>query len=241
MKNIFKSILNIILPPTCICCKETILSNESGICSKCWKELDFITKPMCEKCGMPFDFSIEEGALCAECSSTKQPFEKMRCVFKYNDKSKKIILALKYGDRTDTANILASFLNTAGEEFIQDIDIITPVPLHRLRLLRRTYNQSALLASALAKKNKKEFIPDLIIRKKHTKPQGKFTRNVRKENLKGAFIANSKYDFSKKKILLIDDVITTGATTINCIKALKKQHKNCEVYVLALARVLLSK
>ena len=239
MKKLSKKILNIILPASCISCYKVIQDDKTGVCADCWKELDFITKPMCDRCGFPFDFSIEDGALCAECLAEEPKFSKMRCVFKYNDKSKKIILSLKYGDRVDSVGVLSNFMCNAAD-FMDDIDVVIPVPLHRRRLLKRKYNQSALLAKAIAKKCDKKFMPESLIRVKHTKPQGHFTRATRKNNLKGAFKANPAHDLSNKKVLLIDDVITTGATVNNGVKVLKKKHKNCDVYVLGLARVLLT-
>ena len=240
MKKISKKILNVILPASCISCHKVILDDKTGVCAECWKELDFITKPMCDNCGFPFDFSMEEGTLCAECLTEESKFSKMRCVFKYNDKSKKMILALKYGDRTDTVGVLSDFMIKAGADFIDDIDIVMPVPLHRCRLFRRKYNQSALLAKAISNKTGAEFAADGLVRVKHTKPQGHFTRSVRKNNLKGAFKHNEKHSFKGKRVLLVDDVITTGATVNNCVKVLKKKHKDCDVYVLGLARVLLT-
>ncbi len=152
MRKISKKILNIILPASCISCHKVIQDDETGVCAECWKELDFITKPMCDRCGFPFDFAMEDGTLCAECIQEEPKFKQMRSVFKYNAKSKKIILALKYGDRTDAVNVLANFMIKSGKDFINDIDVVIPVPLHRRRLLQRKYNQSALLAKAISLK-----------------------------------------------------------------------------------------
>ncbi|MCV6599494.1 MAG: ComF family protein [Alphaproteobacteria bacterium] len=237
---LLKKLLNVILPATCISCQTRLFDLNSGVCIDCWKELDFIDEPMCNKCGTPFDFAVQDDSLCAECLSEVQCFEKMRNVFVYNDKAKQIILSLKYGDRTDTVKVLSDFMIRAGRDILKEIDVIIPVPLHRKRLFVRKYNQSALLAKTIAKKANKKFIADALIRVKHTKPQGHFSRSIRKNNLKGAFEANAKYDLNNKNILLIDDVITTGATINNCIKAMHKQHKKgCKVYVLGLAKVLL--
>jgi ComF family protein len=195
---LLKNILNIILPATCISCQTRLFDSDSGVCIDCWKELDFIDNPMCDKCGTPFDFAVKDDTLCAECLSAMPEFEKMRNVFVYNDKSKKMILSLKYGDRTDIVNVLSDFMIRAGRDILTDIDVVIPVPIHKKRLLFRKYNQSALLAQSISKNKGIEYIADSIIRVKHTKPQGHFTRSVRKNNLKGAFKINSKYDLSNK-------------------------------------------
>jgi ComF family protein len=243
-KTFSKKLLNLILPARCISCKNIILDENPGICHDCWKNLIFITDPLCSICGDPFEFSFEENKkdmVCAKCLAEKPKYKKLRATFKYNDKSKHIILALKYGDRTDSAKVLSSFLQKTGKEFINDIDYIIPVPLHRLRLLKRKYNQAGLLAKNLADNlPKAKYIPDALIRKKHTKPQGHYTKNKREQNLKNAFVANPKYKefFEKKNILIIDDVITTGSTVNECTKALLKQNKDANIYILGLAKVI---
>lgn len=236
---LLKNILNLILPATCISCQTRLFDSDSGVCIDCWKELDFIDNPMCDKCGTPFDFAVKDDTLCAECLSEIPEFEKMRNVFVYNDKSKQMILSLKYGDRTDIVNVLSDFMIRAGRDILTDIDVVISVPIHRKRLFFRKYNQSALLAQSISKKKSIKYIADSIVRVKHTKPQGHFTRSVRKNNLKGAFKVNPKYDLSNKNILLIDDVVTTGATVNNCVKVLKKKHKGCRVFILGLAKVTL--
>lgn len=236
-----ESFLDIILPPRCAVTGEIV--NGQGLMSpEGWRDLDFISEPLCKVCGVPFDFDTEGELLCASCLAETPPYDRARSVVVYNDKSRGIILKFKYADHLHTVPTLAGWLQKTGGEFLSQADIIIPVPLHRGRLFSRRYNQSALLAKALAARTKKPFVPDLLQRIRATPPQGKLDYKARYKNVKSAFSLNERYmpDLGGKTIVLVDDVYTSGATAKECTKVLKEAGAE-KVFVLALARVVKAK
>lgn len=214
--------------------------NDNGsICSKCWGEITFISDPQCYICGFPFDFEVSKGVICTRCIQNKPNFSKARAVFLYDDASRRMITSFKYSDVVENCSSYAKWMARVGAEMLSEADFIIPVPLHFGKLVLRKYNQAALLAHALAKKTDKKVLVNAIIRTKYTKAQVGFSRIARFQNISGAFKVNPKYhDILKdKKILLIDDVITTGATAEECAKVLLKK-KVARVEILTLAKTL---
>ena len=221
MRRLAKKVLNVLLPPVCPVCGEPVYENTT-LCPKCFAALHFITEPCCRICGHPFPFDMLGDPVCANCLATPPLFHKARAVVVYDQMAKKIILPFKHGDRLDFVPLIAKMMSARGKEMIGDADYVIPVPLHRFRLLKRKYNQSALLARVLAKDFHKSYAPDGLKRVRSTPKQGKLSPDERKRNVAKAFRVNSRYNFKDKSILLIDDVLTTGATANECAKILLK-------------------
>jgi ComF family protein len=158
---------------------------------------------------------------------------------RYDGTSKRLLLGFKHGDRTDGAPAYASWLNRAGAELLTDADLIAPVPLHRFRLLARRYNQAALLAQGLGRQSGVPVLADLLVRRRRTPPQGRLSATARRRNVAGAFRLNPRHlgKIEGRRVLLIDDVITTGATVSACTRVLKRSGATA-VDVLALALVV---
>jgi ComF family protein len=234
--SLFKQLIDLLIPLKCIKC-GTILENKEGLCASCWPLISFITKPYCACCGHPFDFEIEEGALCGMCSHTHPPYQTARSVFVYTAESKDLILKFKHTDSIHAAPLFAPWMGCVLGEIENPLCI--PVPLHWTRLFMRTYNQAALLAHELAKFKGWMYAPSLLIRTRRTASQGHLSKKERTKNVSRVFTVppSKKRQVAGKTILLIDDVFTTGATVKACTKALLKAGAK-EVHVLTLSRVV---
>lgn len=230
-------LLDLLFPPQCLNCKIRV-PEHGTLCVSCWQQIRFISDPLCACCGVPFDYDIGNGALCAGCINKTPPYSKARAIFCYDEHSNKLITSLKYADQTQLAKVYGKWLVRA-EDIIADSDIIIPVPMHYLRFVKRRFNQSALISLYLSKNIKIKTIPDAIKRIRKTKPQAGLTRSQRDKNVKNVFIIEKKYlpIIKGKNILLIDDVMTTGATINQCTKILLKAGAK-RVNVLTLARVV---
>jgi ComF family protein len=230
--------LDLILPPRCLACGEQV-ADPQALCSSCWSKLDFITAPLCAACGLPFEHDAGPDALCAGCLARQPRYDRARAVFRYGEESRGMILSFKHADRTDAAIAFAAWMARAGRELLQEADIIAPVPLHYRRLVWRRYNQAALLALRLGKAAGKPVMVDLLQRARATASQAGLGARERKRNLAGAIVANAAKATSikGKRVLLIDDVLTTGATVGACARALRKAGA-AGVDVLTLSRVV---
>ncbi len=233
--------IDAILPPRCLKCGEVVSvgSGQGALCPSCWGKLSFLGEPCCACCGQPFDFDLGEGALCGACLAAHPPFDRARAVLRYDEASRDMILALKHADRTSLAPAFAAWAARAGRALVADCDLIAPVPLHWSRLFSRRFNQAALLANALAAMSGKPAVPDLLVRRRATEKQGHLVRLARQRNVAGAFTLHPGRAalVADKRVLLIDDVITTGATIGNCAKALRRGGA-AAIDVLAVARVI---
>ena len=206
------------MPPTCISCAD-IVEIQGQICGKCWGEIKFIGKHKCHACGLPFEFDMGKGAYCQHCLAHKPVFKKLRAVCKYDGIGRKLAAQLKFHDRTHLAGSMAQMMFNSGGEVLKGADIIAPIPLHRTRRFFRKYNQSALLAKELTNHAQAvEYKPQLLSRIRATTPQTKLNYAQRQKNVAEAFRVNA--DVAGKTILLVDDVMTTGATMNSCTKAL---------------------
>jgi ComF family protein len=212
------------------------LKDDAGLCYSCWGQVPFIAKPYCSCCGFPFEFDIEEAALCAACSHTRPYFKTARSVFSYQNESKDLVLKFKHTDNISSTPIFAKWMTHLGEEF--DSPLCIPVPLHWTRLFMRTYNQAALLAREIAKRKGWAYVPSCLIRKRQTSSQGYLSKAERMKNVGRAFVVpdRKKGQIKNQTILLIDDVFTTGATLNECSKVLLKAGAR-EVHALTLGRV----
>ena len=191
---------------------------------------------MCFSCGLPFDFEVGSDTRCASCIAKPPAFDSARSVLRYDDASRAAILALKRSDRLDLVPAFARWLERAGRDLTPETDLIVPVPLHRRRLWSRRYNQSGLLASELGKLIGKPVAMQTLQRTRATPSQGDMpSAKARRRNVRGAFRAAP--ELRDKTVLLIDDVLTTGATVDACSRALKRAGA-ARVFVLTLARVV---
>ncbi len=233
-----RSVLNAVLPVRCMACGTTV-TDEGALCATCWDTLRFLGPPACACCGYPFEYEAPEQSLCAACVRGLPHYDRARAVFAYDDASRSLILSFKHADHTHQAPAFGRWLARAGNELLCDVDLIVPVPLHRWRLLSRRYNQSALLAQALGREAGKPVAVDLMTRRRRTQPQGRMSRSARIRNVRAAFAVRDSWQerLQESRILLLDDVLTTGATVEECARVLKRGGA-ASVDVLTLARVI---
>ncbi|MCC7304986.1 MAG: ComF family protein [Alphaproteobacteria bacterium] len=238
IKNLLGQTVDMILPPRCIVTGD-IVDMQGALSPQAFAALDFIAEPYCGVCGYPFEFEVEKDALCARCRAEKPLYDSARAALKYDDSSRPVILGFKHGDKTHAAPSFVPWLLRAGREILAQADVIVPVPLHRWRMISRRYNQAALIAFALGKAGRKEVLPDVLRRVRHTPIQGYMKISERQANVKKAFALNEKRRerVRGRTVVLIDDVYTTGATVEECTKVLKKAGA-AKVHVLTLARVV---
>jgi ComF family protein len=232
---LLRAVIDTVLPPLCPGTGE-IVDRRGMVSATFWPQLSFIEAPMCATCGAPFSFESPLGSLCARCIDEEPAFDRARAAVTYNDASRALVLGFKYGDKMHAVHTFVPWLKRAGQELIEEADVLVPVPLHPRRLWRRRFNQSALLAAELGKACGKTCVPDGLLRLRATVPQQGLSRKDRAKNVKNAFTANEKRALSGKKVLLIDDIFTSGATLNACARALKKAGAE-KVFVLTIARV----
>jgi len=238
MKKLLIKLLNLILPRRCLQCGRVIDTDEE-LCETCFNRLNFILAPYCRKCGHPLDDESEGAALlCPSClKKVKTPFRYSRSAMYYDEASKNLILAFKFMDKTENSHLLATMLKYAGRDIFEaGVDVLMPVPLHYSRLLKRKYNQSALLAHNLEKMTGIPADCLSLERHKKTRPQVEFSGVERVRNVKDAFRVKYPQKVKNKRIVLIDDVLTTGSTLKECAFALKKAGAK-SVDTLTVARV----
>ena len=238
---IMGKILNFLLPARCIVTGDIVESSEM-ISAEAWAQLDFLSAPFCAKCGVPFqvlDNDVNEVLVCTYCLDNPPFYEKARAALRYDDGSRGLVLAYKHGDKTHMAIPFSLWMANAGQDVLDGADIIVPVPLHWKRLIKRRYNQAALLAQCLSKKTKLPVDTTSFKRTRATRPQGHMNMKDRRKNVGSAFAVadvNRKV-FEGKSIVLVDDVFTTGATVNECAKVLLEAGAR-SVNVLVVARTV---
>lgn len=228
-------LLNLIMPPRCYMCGK-LVGEKSALCPKCFAKVTFLSKQGCPVCGRPYVFGNESDIMCENCKRHLPKVKRLRAAFSYDTYSRELVLPFKHADRTDMTPFLGELMIKAGKDLIQNADVIIAVPLHRRRLIKRKYNQAALLAHYIAKKEQKKYLANTLLRIVNTKSQGHDNRKQRKENVKGAFGVKNPSRIKGKKVLIIDDVYTTGATLNECADTLYKNGAK-RVEGLVLARV----
>ena len=237
IRGTVRRVVDVVLPPRCLGC-GALVGDPGAVCPSCWSGIDFIAPPMCRCCGLPFDYDEGENAVCGDCARRPPLYGRARSVMIYNDASRRLVLAFKHGDRTDAATAWGQWLTRAGGELLADADLLVPVPLHRRRLIARRYNQAALMAQSLGRQSGVPVAVDALRRIRATPSQGRMNRSQRERNVAGAFaVRDSRMDdIRDARILLVDDVMTTGATLTACIRPLLRAGAD-NIDVLTLARV----
>jgi ComF family protein len=230
-------VLGIVYPPTCIGCGGAT-GEPHTLCARCWSEMRFIERPFCERLGTPFAIDLGMPLLSPAAIAEPPVFERARAVARYDDVARRLVHRLKYGDRLELARALATMMVRSGAELLAEAQVIVPVPLHRWRLWWRRFNQAMALASVVSKASGVPCDPFLLARVKPTKPQVGLSKAQRGENLQGAFRvpAEARPRLEGKRVLLVDDVLTTGATANAASRALLRGGARA-VDVLAFARV----
>jgi ComF family protein len=233
-----RRLLDSVLPPLCLGCGE-IVGTPGALCAACWPDFAFIAPPHCARCGTPFAEETGSDSQCASCLARPPRYRKARAALVYDDKSRRLVLPFKHGDRTDMARTCGGWMARAGAELLADADLIAPVPLHWRRLLMRRYNQALLLARAISRSAKPRLAPDLLLRLRWTGSQAGLAAKERRSNVREAFEVNRRWraNLKGKAVVLVDDVLTTGATADACVRVLRRGGAR-HVDLLTLARVV---
>ncbi|MBO9519479.1 MAG: ComF family protein [Porphyrobacter sp.] len=234
----FAPLVDLVYPPRCPACGDGITSQD-GLCPACWSELVIPGEPACILCQRPFDSeTVARGSVCAPCLAEPPRHDGIAAGTLYNDASRKLVLAFKHGRRIALASMLARMATARLPELEGEWQVV-PVPLHRWRLWRRGYNQAALLAREVAGLRSQQLFVDALVRRKSTPSLGGLGRSARARALSGAIAINPRCvdRLRGAKIVLVDDVITSGATTDACVRALKRGGAE-KVIVTCFARVL---
>ena len=235
-RRLFGAALDLLLPPRCLRCGVAV-GAEGALCAACWRSITFLGEPCCGCCGLPFDYDQGPEALCGGCAREPPAFARARAALRYDEESRRLILAFKHGDRLHLAPAFGAWMRRAGARLLAEADVLIPVPLHWTRLFARRYNQAAVLAQALAKASGPPVGADWLERRRRTPSQGKRNRAARRRNVAGAFALRPGRPVAGKRILLIDDVLTTGATVDECARVLRRAGA-ASVDVLTLARTV---
>ena len=230
--------LDVLMPPQCLRC-GTIVEAMGTLCPACWPQLRFIDGPLCAVCGVPFPVDLGAGALCGACVRNRPAYGRARAVLVYDDSSKPLILKFKHGDRSEAAVPYGRWMARAGAGILAEADLLVPVPLHWTRLFARRYNQAALLAYAIGRLTGIAVLPDLLVRRKRTPKLGKLGPSARRRAVQGAIAIHPRHRHRTRgqRIVLVDDVHTTGATLAACVQVLLAAGAD-HVDVLTLARTV---
>jgi ComF family protein len=229
--------LDIALPTLCVACREPV--NGEGVCANCWAKLSFIAPPLCPRLGIPFVYDPGPGLLSMEAISDPPAYGRARAAVRYDDVARTLVHALKYQDRTDLAPAMGRWMARAGRELIEQSDALIPVPLHWRRGWSRRFNQSGALARVIERQTGVKLLSEVLRRVRPTLQQIGLSRAQRASNVQGAFkvAAERQSEIKGRRVVLDDDVLTSGATVDACARALLRA-KAASVDVLVFARVV---
>jgi ComF family protein len=236
LRRIGRTVVDGVLPPRCLSCGD-IVDEPDALCGRCWGGITFFTPPWCVLCGLPFPHPMGEDALCGACAREPPAWDQARAVLRYDKQSRGLILGLKHGDHTHVAGAFGRWMHRAGDEVLAGADLLVPVPLHWTRLFRRRYNQAALLAHAIRVAGGPDVAADWLVRQRRTPAQGHLGPEARERNVRGAFAMRAHRSVARKRVVIIDDVMTTGATVDECARVLRRAGA-ASIGVLTLARAL---
>lgn len=231
--------LSLLYPDQCVLCPE-LVDGPGALCPSCWRDMPFLRGLVCDGCGAPLTGgSVAERAFCDDCISARRPWDCGRAALGYRDSGRRLVLALKHGDRPDLAWPAAAWMQSAGAQVLRPGTLLVPVPVHWSRLIARRYNQAAELTRALGRRAGLDVLPDALWRQKRTRVQDGMTVHQRHENLEGAIAAHRTRGalLRGREVCLIDDVMTSGATLAASTAACHDAGAS-RVSVLVLARVM---
>jgi ComF family protein len=231
------AVADTVVPPSCLVCRAP-LEQHHTLCAACWREVHFIRAPLCDVLGIPLPFDTGERMVSAGALAKPPAYDRARAVAHFSGAMRTLVHQFKYADRHDTRALFGRWLADAGRELLAGADLVVPVPLTRWRLLSRRFNQAAILAQELARQAGLPSNPHLLRRTRFTRTQVGMTHDQRRRNVAGAFRVPRlrRAALQGRNVLLVDDVITTGATAEACARALKRAGA-ARVDVLALALV----
>ena len=230
-----RGLRDLVMPARCPGCGD--LEREPGLCGRCWRSVGWIAPPLCDRLGLPLDFDSDAGGISLAARADPPPYGRARAVALHEGPARRIVHALKYQDRQDLAPMMGLWMARAGARLLAEADVAVPVPLHWLRLARRGFNQSGVLAEAVGKASGLEVVQALR-RMRRTRRQVGLDGRARRRNVEGAFAVRDRAlpAVAGRRVVLVDDVITTGATVHACVRALRRAGA-AEVDVLAFSRV----
>ena len=228
--------VEVLTPPLCVACQGRLGSADS-LCAACWSRVGFVRSPMCDRLGIPLPYASGTPAISAAALADPPPWDRARAVAGFGPVMQGLVHGLKYGDQHHGRRLMGRWLAQAGADLLGDADLIVPVPLHRWRLLTRRFNQAAMLADEVSRLTGVPARMHLLQRTRRTPPQVGRTRDQRRRNVQGAFRvrAGAGGEVEGRRIVIVDDVMTTGATLGACARALKRAGaERVDVLVLAL-------
>jgi ComF family protein len=238
VRTAWRFVLDVGLPPLCPACRAP-LADPGGLCAGCWSRLAFIAPPYCERLGIPFVYDPGPGILSMAAIADPPAYTRARAAVRYDDVARTLVHAFKYADRLDLAPIMGGWMARAGRELLAEADALVPVPLHWRRLWARRFNQSAALAKIMAAASGVPLMHDGLRRVRATPQQVGLPRAQRATNVQGAFRVppNRRAEVRGRRLVLVDDVLTTGATVDTCARALLREGA-ANVDVIVFARVV---
>ncbi|MGH6725833.1 MAG: ComF family protein [Pseudolabrys sp.] len=230
--------LDVALPPLCPACRAP-LGDGVGLCADCWSKLSLIEPPYCARLGIPFTYDPGPGLLSMEAIADPPAYDRARAAVRYDEVARALVLSFKYGDRLDLAPMMGQWMARAGRELLKEADALLPVPLHWRRLWARRFNQSATLTGAISHICGVPVLHGALSRVRATPQQVGLSKTQRADNVQGAFRVppRAKAEIAGRRLVLIDDVLTSGATVDTCARALLRAGA-AHVDVLVFARVV---